>query len=243
MNRRGIYYFPVLAYTFLLLFVWLLSWVVGVVGIVEDGNSMNSLMTAEGLRWAVRNSILTANDAPWGTAMLVLVIIGLLDGSGFLRLLDDLLHRRPVTVNSRRAAFAALFVLVLYIVVLCLCVVAPWRLLMGVTDSFSSSPMSRGWLLLSFFGVLFFSFIYGYVYGNFRSATDVVHGVGLCVARFVPALLAMLPATALLSCVRYMNLFAWVGVDDAMVASIADVVYLLPFLFVALMLITEKKHA
>ncbi len=233
MNKRTAYYLPALAYIVLLLLVWLLSWIIGVVNIVDDGNLMNSLMTSEGLRWALRSSEQSLNNAPWGTAMFILVIFGLLDCSGLLRLFGDIISFRTISVNRRRAAYMALLALLLYVCLLCLSVLSSWRLLMGVTDDFSSSPIMHGWMLLLFIATLFVSVIYGYVYGNFRSTTDVICGVGCSVAKFIPALLAMLPATAVLSCLQYMGLPAFWGLSDVHMEYAGILFYLLPFLFVA----------
>lgn len=233
MSKRTAYYFPALAYIALLLLVWLLSWIIGVANILDDGSSINSLMTSEGVRWAVRNSAHSLNNAPWGSAMLMLVIFGLLDCSGLLLLFGDIISFRTITVNRRRAAYMALLVLLLYIGLLCLCVISPWRLLLGVTDDISSSPIMHGWLLMLFIATLFVSVIYGYVYGNFRVATDVICGVGCSVAKFIPALLAMLPATAVLSCLQYMGLPAFWGLSDVQMEYAGILFYLLPFLFVA----------
>lgn len=233
MSKRTAYYFPALAYIALLLLVWLLSWIIGVVNIVDDGNSINSLMTSEGLRWALRSSAQSVNDAPWGGVMLMLVIFGLLDCSGLLRLFGDIISFSTISVNRRRAAYMALLALLLYVCLLCLSVVSPWRLLMGVTDDVSSSPIMRGWMLLLFMATLFVSVIYGYVYGNFRTATDVISGVGCSVAKYIPAMLAMLPATAVLSCLQYMGLPASWGLSDVQMEYAGILFYLLPFLFVA----------
>ncbi len=232
MNKRGAYYFPTLLYTLLLLLLWFLSWIIGVVHIVDGDNALNSLMTGEGVRWAVGNSVQAVNDAPWGSAMLLLVVVAMLDCSGLLRLLGDLLHLHPITVNRRRAAIMAFFMLLLYVGIISLSAISPWRLLMSVTSDITASPLLRGWLLLFFVGTLFVTLMYGYVYGNFRTATDVMCGVGRCVARFVPALLAMLPATAILSCLQYMNLFVFLDIDNSVAQYMADILYVFPFLFV-----------
>lgn len=232
MNRRNIVYYPVILYLLLLLVAWLLSWLFGVMNIVDDAGNMRSLMTAEGVRRAVRSSAEVINAAPWGCAMLVVVSAGLFASSGLLRLVCDVAILHRITINQRRAGFMALLVLLLYIIVLLMSVMAPWRLLMGVTDEISVSPLARGWLLLMSVGVLSVSGIYGYVYGNFRSIMDVMNGVGKGVEFFIPAFMAILPATALLSCMQYMGVFDIFGGFSSARETVEDVVYFFPFLFV-----------
>lgn len=232
MNRRNIVYYPVIFYLLLLLVAWLLSWLFGVMNIVDDAGNMRSLMTAEGVRRAVRSSAEVINAAPWGCAMLVVVSAGLFSSSGLLRLFCDVVILHRITINQRRAGVMALLVLLLYIIVFLMSVMAPWRLLMGVTDEISVSPLAKGWLLLLSVGVLSVSGIYGYVYGNFRSIMDVMNGVGKDVEFFIPAFMAILPATALMSCMQYMGVFDILGNSSSVRETVEDIVYFFPFLFV-----------
>lgn len=241
MNKKNLYYYPALCYIVLLMFIWLLSWLSGISQFVDDSYAVNSLLTEEGIRWVVRNSSQAVEAAPWGSAMLLVFIFALLYSSGMMQLSGNLFSRRSLTVNQRRAGLAALSILLLYVVLLFMCTVAPWHLLMGVTADISSSPLSKGWLLLVFLCVLFVSSIYGYVYGNFRSLMDIMQGVVSVASLFMPAFLAMLPAVALSSCVRYMGLFPILGVDDALTLYIEYFICFLPFVYVAGLIILDRK--
>lgn len=231
MNRSKICFYPVIVYCILLVLLWLLSWLLGVVQLLDGNRLINSLMTAEGVRWAVRNSLLVTDGAPWGSAFLLLTSFGLLVSSGFLRFLCDMFFMRRLSPNRSKAGVMALVVMFVYIFILLLCMMTPWRLLMGVTSDVLSSPLVKGGQLLFLIGSFFVSGIYGYVYGNFRSIIDVVQGVCSFIESYVPALLAMLPANGLLSCMQYMGLFALWNIDETMLEVVLFVLCLLPFLF------------
>ena len=233
MNRKGVFYFPLLLYLFLLLSLWLLSWFFGVLQLVFNSTFVvGNLITAEGMRWALRSSLNVVDSAPWGVAMLSVVTYATLAASGLLRLAGDIFSGRMLAANQRRAVAVAAIMLLLYLLLLFACTVAPWTFLLGASYNISVSPLARGWLLLLFIAVLSVSLSYGYVYGNFRSIIDILQGVEENVKMFIPAFLSMLPAVALLSCMHYMAVFELMNLNAATVCTIENVVYAFPFVFV-----------
>ncbi len=231
MNRKNIPYYPLILYISLLLVAWLFSWLFGVLHLVDNSSEIKSLMTAEGIRNAVRSSSDIVNAAPWGSAMMFIVSMGMLYSSGLFGLICDIVSFRRITINQRRAGYMSLLILLLYLIVLVMSVISPWRLLMSVTDDVSVSPLARGWLLLLATAVFSVSGIYGYVYGNFRSIMDVMRGIGKSAVFFIPALMAMLPATALLSSLQYMGVFEFFGVSSCFSGYLSDFVYIFPYFF------------
>lgn len=233
MNRKGVFYFPLLLYLFLLLSLWLLSWFFGVLQLVFNSTFVvGNLITAEGMRWALRSSLNVVDSAPWGVAMLSVVTYATLAASGLLRLAGDIFSGRMLAANQRRAVAVAAIMLLLYLLLLFACTVAPWNFLLAASYNISVSPLARGWLLLLFIAVLSVSLSYGYVYGNFRSIIDILQGVEENVKMFIPAFLSMLPAVALLSCMHYMAVFELMNLNAATVCTIENVVYAFPFVFV-----------
>lgn len=233
MNRERISYFPLNLYMVLLLSLWLLSWLLGVLQLlVEDTLVLRNLMTAEGVRWALRSSLNSVESAPWGVSMVLVAAYGAIKASGLTQLFGGLLARRALTAVQRRAVVVASVMLLLYVVLLFVCTVAPWQFLLGATADVLVSPLIRGWLLVFFVGVLLVSLSYGYVYGNFRSAIDVLQGVGENAKIFIPALLSLLPATAMLSCMQYMGIPAFLGIDIFYMEIVEDIVCFFPFCFV-----------
>ena len=241
MNDRRSAYYPALAYSLLLLLVWGGSWLIAVVQLfMGDLFNVNSLVSGEGVRWALFSVVPSVETAPWGTAFFLLFIAGLLDGSGLLRLLGNIFKWR-VSSNELRSLLFALSALVLYVVVLFLFTVSPWDALRGVTGDIGNSPLSHGWLLLLFVGVLMTSLVYGFMYGNYRTVVDVIGSAAGFVRLFVPALLALLPASGLMPCLHYTGLDIMLGIDNENTMAVETVIYCLPFVYMAVMCLVRKR--
>ncbi len=231
MNSRRLYY-PAVVYAASLLLLWLLSWGLGIAGLFVGNAALSrSLVSAEGLRWAVRSASASVDAAPWGTMILIVLSVGLLSGSGMLKSLSGVLHRRAVSLNEKRARLFALLAALLYFLLLFVATVSPWNMLLGVTGDFYTSPMLQGWMFLLFLLVLFVASVYGYIYGNYRSLPDIARSMGAACSFYAPAFLAVVPATGIAPCIGYMGLLP--QGDD--VAVLADVLYLLPFVYVTLL--------
>ncbi len=241
MNDRRSAYYPALAYSLLLLLVWGGSWLIAVVQLfMGDLFDVNSLVSGEGVRWALFSVAPSVETAPWGMAFFLLFIAGLLEGSGLLRLLGNIFKWR-VSGNELRSLLFALSALVLYVVVLFLFTLSPWDALRGVTGDIGNSPLSHGWLLLLFVGVLMTSLVYGFMYGNYRTVVDVIGSAAGFVRLFVPALLALLPASGLMPCLHYTGLDIMLGIDNENTMAVETVIYCLPFVYMAVMCLVRKR--
>lgn len=231
MNNRRSAYYPVLFYTGLLLLVWLVSLFAGIFGLFTDYTAGdNSLFTTPGVRWALRNAVPSIDNAPWGNIVMFVVIVGLLRGSGILRMLSHLLTPRKLTKNEKRSFIFALAALSVYLIVVYIATLSSWEVFAGVTGEISSSPVVQGWVMLVFAGILFVSMIYGFIYGNYRSIIDVASSVGDTFVIAVPALIAVVPASGLISCLQYTGL---VGIHDG--GFIYYAIYVIPFVYVAVL--------
>ena len=239
MNNRRSAYYPVLFYLGLLALVWLVSLMTSIFELFGNEYLVNdnSLVTATGLRWALRNAVPSIDAAPWGTATMLLVSAGLLRGSGILRMLWHLFVDRSLTKNEKRSLVFALMALVIYISVLYVAAVSSWEVFTGVTGELSYSPCVQGWLMLAFVGVLFVSMIYGFIYGNYRSITDIASTVGSTFVLAMPALMAMIPASGLVACLQYTGLM-----DYGSTIFVDEMIYLLPYIYIVLMNVLTKKQ-
>ena len=91
--------------------------------------------------------------------------------------------------------------------------------------------------MLLFALALLVSLIYGFIYGNYRSMMDVVVSAGNTFNLFVPAVMALVPASGIVPCLRYAGVDAICGLP---MNAIAVVLYLLPFLYIVI-LETKKR--
>lgn len=241
MNKKRAYYYLIPIYLLLLLLVWIGSFFVDVAQMLSDNvHTSSSLISADGIRWAVRNALPTVNAIPWGVVMLLVAVYGLLHGSGITRVLCRLVRFRRLSGAEWRAFSFALVTLVCYILLLYISSTSPWELLSGVTDEPALSPIVQGAVLLVFIGALFTSLIYGFIYGNYRSAMDLFTSIADSFNFFVPALMALIPASGIVPCLQYVGVQTICGIPWNVMETI---VYLLPFIYVVVLQRFDKeKH-
>lgn len=238
MNNRRANYYPLLAYLLLLLMVWIGAFFADVMQLLFGAElPTSSLISAEGVRWAIRTALPSIGAVPWGMVMLLVATYGLLRGSGLVKVLVRLLCLRRLTLSEWRALLFSLAATVCYVALLYMSAVAPWNILSGVTHEPALSPLLQGWVLLLFIGTLFVSLIYGFIYGNFRSIMDVVVSTADTFVLFIPAIMALLPASGIVPCLQYAGVQQ---VSDMLWSLIETVLYMLPFLYVLFMEIRCK---
>ena len=244
MNNRREQYYPVIAYTLLLVLVWLLSWVADMAGMFSCGAfAVKSLVSGEGLRWAMRDAMHSLNDISWGTIMLAVVMLAFLQGAGVLRVLHRLFSAESLTKNEKRALLVSLSAFLFYVAMVCLAAKPPFSLLLGVSGRFVGSPLMYGMPLLSFIGVMVVSLVYGFMYGNYRSVLDVVSSMGETFTFFMPAFIALIPATGIIPCIEYTGVQEQFGIAASSIQIVADIIYLIPFLYLVLLrLVGDSKE-
>ena len=229
MNKKRAYYYPVSIYLLVLLMVWIGSFFVDVAQMLSGGSHVNSsLLSAGGIRWAVRNALPAINALPWGIFMLSVVMLGLLRGSGLASALCRLVRFRRLSGSEVRAFAFSLALIVCYILLLYMSTSSPWNLLSGVSEDSSLSPIAQGKVILLFFGVLLMSLIYGYIYGNYRSVMDVFTSTADVFKFYVPAFMALIPASGIVPCLQYAGVDSIIGLPwDVINVTL----YLLPFIY------------
>lgn len=226
---NNIRYYPIAFYTAILVAVWLLSWLFGIYEIVaDDVNGVCSLISAEGLRWALRTAQASIAAAPWTVAMLAVVSWSFIAGSGFFDSWTELLRLHCLSANRRRAFIMAVITLLVFVFVLVFAVFSPMRILQGVTSDILSSPLVKGWALLMLVIAMLVSVVYATVSGVYRSFNDMMQSVCKGVSAFVPAFIAFVPASGILPCLQYVGFIT----DSSSLLFYELVLYLLPFICV-----------
>ena len=230
MNSRRSSYLFVPAYLLLLLMVWVGVFFVDLVQMLFGAElPSSSLMSAAGVRWALRTALPSIGAVPWGAVMMLVATCGLLRGSGLTKVIRRLAGFHRLTVSQWRALLFSMVTAVCYVALLYMSAVSPWNMLAGVTGEASLSPLVQGWTMLLFIGVLAVSLIYGFIYGNYRSIMDVIVSTGRTFVLFVPAVMALLPASGIVPCLQYAGVQPIPGIPWEIVSSI---LYLLPFIYV-----------
>lgn len=233
MNSKKENYYPVIGYTLLLLVVWILSWLVDIVATFMDVElHTESLISSEGTRWAMRNAVPALNNVPWGEIMLFISALGLLKGAGIITLFSHIIKREKLTKMEIHSLVFAVFALLLYCFILYIATFSQWNILLGVNGTIENSAFYDGLPLLIFIGILIVSLVYGFMYGNYRSSTDVISFIGKTFVCFVPALIAMIPAAGVISSIDYIGIFNLLEVEKNEADIIIGVFYSIPFLHV-----------
>lgn len=236
MNNRREYYYPLMAYTLLLLLVWLFSWFADMAGMFSGAQpGITSLVSSEGIRWAARSAVSSLESVPWGMITLCVAVAGLLHGSGITSLCANLFGKGRLTKNERRALLFSLFALLLYVAAVSLLAVSPWNIMLGVTGHYAGSPLMHGMPVIVFAGVLLLSLVYGFIYGNYRSLLDVAGTVGEVFSFFVPAFMALLPASGIVPCIEYTGLLGYFGCGGDASMPVDDIICMIPFVYVVLL--------
>ena len=242
MNNRRAAYYPALFYVSVLVLLWLVSWFMSVFQLLSGtGSTVSSLVSGEGVRWVLLNVHSFLEAAPWGCAIFLTFVSGLLSGSGLLQLFSKLFAWKKISKNELNSFFFSAVVLLFYAVAVFMFTVYPWHALLGVTGKLFKSPVAHGWILVLFVGVLLMSLVYGFVYGNYRTLTDVASSAGEFVKKFVPALLAMLPATFIIPCLQYSGLDVVYGLSVEGMEILRNVFFLLPFLYLLFLKVLERE--
>ena len=217
-------------YLCLLLMVWLGAFFADLAQLLF-GSSLpsSSLVSAEGVRWALRAALPSIAALPWGLTMMLIATCGLLRGAGLTKALRRLVSFHRQTVSEWRALLFSAVAAVCYIVLLYMSAVSPWKILSGVTDEAALSPLVQGWAMLLFVGVLSVSLIYGFIYGNYRSLMAVLVSTGHAFILFVPAIMALMPASGIVPCLQFAGVQSFFDVPWS---ALTALLYLLPFIYV-----------
>ena len=200
---------------------------------------VHSIVSAEGVRWALLSMDDSLDSIPWGSLLLLMLVLGLSDGSGIARSLSRLVTGHRISGNEGRSLLFSALVLSLYLAILFMFTISPWQTLLGVTGDIMHSPLAQGWLLALFLGVLTLSLVYGFIYGSYRTLSDVVGFSGDCFALYVPAFIAMIPASGIIPCLQYTGLDKALSFDEATLHMAANIAYVLPFVYIMVLRIIK----
>ena len=174
-SRLGVVFF------LMTLVLALFSWVGSVYGLGE----VQSLLSAEGVRWVLGHTLENYVRTP-ALGMVLVLFMGL--GVGFRSGLYDALRRflhkeKMLSRKERRALALAMAVLLLLGILVGVSLFLPWNLFWGVTGSWMYSPISKGMVYLLAVGVGLGGMVYGYVADVYRNLSDVFQGMSCLIAR------------------------------------------------------------
>ena len=169
--------------TFFLLTVVLAlcSWIASVYGVGE----VQSLLSAEGIRWMLGHVVENYMHAPaLGIVLVLFMGMGIGIRAGLYGALKRFCRKeKQLSRKERRALVASVVTLGLYVVLIGVTLLLPWNFLYSVTGSWSHSPFVKGLVYILSVGIGLSGMVYGYVSDVFRGWKDIVGGMSLLISR------------------------------------------------------------
>lgn len=214
--------------------VALFSWV----GSIYGFQSVQSLLSAEGIRWVLSHIVENYVQVPaLGCVLILLMGLGIGERAGLSEVLKRLLQRdRQLSGKERRALVLSFVSLFLYAGVVLLSMILPWNFLQSITGSWINSPLSKGLVYILSVGVGLPGIVYGYVSDTFRSVSDVINGMSCLIARKASYFVSLFFVVQFFSSLEYTGLLEWMNVDSGVVE------FLYPFFcFLPLFVMKKKK--
>lgn len=209
---------------FFLLLIFLVaffSWI----GSIYGWNGVQSLLSAEGIRWFLGHVVENYVQCP-ALGMLLILFMGL--GIGVQSRLYDVLKRlckkeKLISRKEKRALTMAFVALLLYVMLIVFLLLLPWNFLYGVTGSWLYSPFAKGFVFLLSVGIGLSGMVYGYVSDAFRSVSDVVKGMSCLIARLASGFVTLFFVVQFFASLEYTCLAGWLGISE----NVMGVFYLL----------------
>ncbi len=175
----------VLSYVAVVLFVvevllCLVSWIVCAV-FPECG--FRSIISAEGIRWALGTYSEMLATPLLVSLVLAAVAIGAMADSGLLKVFTA--HRR-LKYRERIASYFVLCMAIAYVLAVVALAALPHAVLLSSTGRLFPSPFSRSLVPVACFGVSLLSVIYGIVSGHYRTVYDVFKSLFVGIGKLSP---------------------------------------------------------
>ena len=158
----------------------LFSWIGSIYGLGE----VQSLLSAEGLRWVLGHVVENYVQSPvLGIVLILFMGMGIVLRSGLYNAVKRFAGRNKLlSRKERRALTLAVGVLLLYFAMLVMSMFLPWNLYWNITGGWLHSPFSKGLVYLFSIGMGLGGMVYGYVSDTFRHLSDVVEGMSSLIA-------------------------------------------------------------
>ncbi len=218
--------------TFFLLTVLLalFSWI----GSVYGAGEVQSLLSAEGIRWMLGHVVENYVQTP-ALGLVLVLFMGL--GVGIRAGLYDVLKRfcrkeKLLSRKERRALLMSAIAFGLFVALIVVALLLPWNFLYGVTGSWEHSPIAKGWSYLLSVGIGLSGMVYGYVSDVFRNLADVVRGMSLLISRLASYFVTLFFVVQFFSSLAYTGLAEWIGLPNGVVEVLFQLFCYLPLLMI-----------
>ena len=192
------------AFFLMTLLLALCSWVGSVYGLGE----VQSLLSAEGVRWVLGHTLENYVRTPaLGMALVLFMGLGVGCRSGLYDALRRFLHKgKMLSRKERRALTLAIAVFLFWVIGVSLFLFLPWNLFWSVTGGWLHSPISKGVVYLLAVGVGLVGMVYGYVADVYRNLSDVFRGMSCLIVRKAPFFVTLFFVVQFFEALEYVRL-------------------------------------
>lgn len=150
----------------------LFSWIANLYGL-----GVNNLLSLDGIRWILRQSLTSVGHAfPFLALLLLCMGGGIITGSGFLTAMSNLIKNKLqlLSFKQRWSLQISLVVGALYTLLIVWGIVSPVGSLLSVTGDLQNSPLVNGFSIWFSIGCCLMGGIYGWLSGNLRHVYDFI---------------------------------------------------------------------
>lgn len=243
MNRKslGIWH-PAMLYLFLSIAVILIAWVGSFWELrninVNSELILRSLLTIDGVRYLLHNSVSLLDDAPIANILMLLFTIGVANRSLLFKTLSLFLHHKSLSYKQYASLLLSFIVFVLMFVLLIYGVFGLEHLLLSISGTLKNSPLIDGFFAILMILVLLPCLIYGMATDSFNVVDDGIEAL-VSVIRLVPSyLLTLFMASFLMSVITYSRIDILLGVEITEIYLFSRILYWLPL---PILLFFEQK--
>lgn len=243
MNRKslGIWH-PAMLYLFLSIAVILIAWVGSFWELrninVNSELILRSLLTIDGVRYLLHNSVSLLDDAPIANILMLLFTIGVANKSSLFKTLLHFLHHKPLSYKQYASLLLSFIVFMLMFLLLIYGVFGPEHLLLSISGTLKNSPLVDGFFAILMILVLLPCLIYGMATDSFNVVDDGIDAL-VSVIRLVPSyLFTLFMASFLMSVITYSRIDVLIGAGTTAIQLFSQILYWLPL---PILLLFEQK--
>ena len=243
MNRKslGIWH-PAMLYMFLSIAVILIAWVGSFWELrninVNSELILRSLLTIDGVRYLLHNSVSLLDDAPIANILMLLFTIGVANKSSLFKTLSLFLHHKSLSYKQYASLLLSFIVFVLMFILLIYGVFGPEHLLLSISGTLKNSPLIDGFFAILMILVLLPCLIYGMATDSFNVVDDGIDAL-VSVIRLVPSyLFTLFMASFLMSVITYSRIDVLIGAGTTAKQLFSQILYWLPL---PILLLFEQK--
>ena len=223
----------------LTLMLALYSWIGNSYGM----SNIQSLLSPEGLRWILRNSLRQYVDTPaLGIIMILFIGCGVAIYGGLTqRLWIFITRRKMLTLKERRALILSLLTFIIYTLIIFSITIAPWTLLRNVMGTLSYSPFSQGIYYIISLGIGLVGMVYGMASGQMRNDKDVVYSMSYLFARCSDYFVVLFFVVQFFTCLEYTNLASSIDISQQAITIIFNLCCYLPLIWILFRKVKKAK--